>query len=253
MQPAIKNIDDLLLSLGFNITAAKTYRALLELESVSIRKVAAATGINRGTTYEAIKHLVAAGLVSVRKTGQREYYTAETPEKINDIIRDRRKELIQTAESAKTIIPNIVAQKVRPQGRPLVRYYEDDEGIVTILKDVLQTCRTLQKPEYYAYSSRSIRKYLYRRFPEFTDKRVRENIHVRVIALGEGGEITTASERKWLEVTNNEEVSSYTIIYGNKVAIISLSNDFTPYGVIIEDPGAAGMQKVLFEKLWDKL
>jgi sugar-specific transcriptional regulator TrmB len=51
----------LLLRVGLTDQEAKTYLALLELEAVSIRKVADQTGINRGTTYEAIKKLVNAG------------------------------------------------------------------------------------------------------------------------------------------------------------------------------------------------
>jgi len=165
-----KNIAILLLNrLGLDNNESATYLALLDLEAVSIRKVASQTGINRGTTYEIIKRLVNQGLVSVRTSGKREYYSAESPEKIYDIIRDRRKSLLQTQKLAGDIIPKLLAHAARPEGRPIVKYYEDNEGIVTILNDVLQTCSKLSKPEYYAYSSRPLRQYLYRKFPTFTE------------------------------------------------------------------------------------
>lgn len=242
--------EELLFRLGLSRQEAATYLALLELEAVSVRKVAEHTGINRGTTYEAIKSLVNWGLVSVRHSGQREYYSAEPADKIFDIIKDKRKELFQTQLDAHKVIPLLLAQKARPQGRPLVRYYEDDEGVVTILKDVLQTCHKLPAPEYFAYSSRPLRQYLYRKFPKFTQKRINEGINVKVIAIGEGGEPAAVSERKWLPEPVGGDISSYMIIYGNKIAQISISSDFTPYGVVVEDDGIAAMQKLLFLQLW---
>ena len=93
-------IQKLLTELGFSPVEAETYWALLNLETVSVRKVAERSGINRGTTYDAIKRLVAVGLVSARRSGAREYFSAESPEKIYDLIRDRRKDLLQIQQHA---------------------------------------------------------------------------------------------------------------------------------------------------------
>jgi len=246
-------VQNLLRQLDFSVAEAETYWSLLNLETVSIRKVAEHSGINRGTTYDAIKHLVAAGLVHTRKSGSREYFSAESPEKMYDIIRDKRKNLWQTQQAAQALIPELLAKKARPQGRPLVKYYEDDEGVVTILRDVLQTCGQLDVPEYYVYSSRPLRHYLYRKFPEFTDRRIKEGIAVKVIAIGEGGDPAAVSERKWLAEPNEAGISSYTILYGPKTAHISISSDYTPYGVVVEDAGATAMQRLLFERLWTVL
>lgn len=246
-------IQKLLTELGFSLVEAETYWALLNLETVSVRKVAEQSGINRGTTYDAIKRLVAIGLVSARRSGAREYFSAESPEKVYDIIRDRRKDLWQTQQKAQEYIPTLLAKKARPQGRPLVRYFEDDEGVVAILKDVLQTCGQMERPEYCVYSSRPLRQYLYRQFPEFTERRIREGIAVRVIAVGEGGEPAAVSQRKWLPEPDEVDISSYMLIYDNKVASISISSDSTPYGVVVEDAGGAAMQRLLFERLWSIL
>ena len=247
------NPKNLLEQLGLSSVEAVIYLTLLELEAVSVRKVADAAGINRGTTYDAIKKLIAHGLVSARKSGQREYFSAESPEKIYDIIRDKRKDLLQTQQLSQKIVPSLLAQNVRPGGRPIVRYYEDDEGVVTILRDVLQTCAKLDNPEYFAYSSRPLRQYLYRKFPQFTKRRIDEGIRVKVIAIGEGGEPAELSDRKWLSEPAGSDISSYTLIYADKVAHISIASDFTPYGVVIEDAGTASMQKLLFTQLWQTL
>jgi sugar-specific transcriptional regulator TrmB len=248
-----EDVINLLLSIDVPRNEAITYAALHDMESTSIRSVAAYTGINRGTTYEALKNLVAFGLVSVKQHGQREQYTAESPEKIFDIIRDKRRDLADASHSAQAIVPDLLARKAGEQDRPLVRYYEGDSGVTTILKDVLQTCRDLPKRQYYAYSSQNVRQYLYRKYPQFTERRVAEEIKVKVIAVGEGGDEAPKSERKWLPNPPESGISSYTLVYGSKVATISITSDETPYGVVIEDAGAAAMQRLLFEQLWNTI
>lgn len=247
------DIVGLLTGLGVSRTEALTYDALLHIESVSIRKIAAYTGINRGTTYDALKHLINLGLVSVKQGGSREGYTAESPERIYEIIREKRRDLLDATTLARKVVPQLLAHQERAKGQPLVRYYEDDDGVVTILKDVLQTCRSLPVAEYCAYSSSPVRQYLYRKFPQFTKRRIQEGIHVKVIAVGEGGEVAENSERKWLADNADASTSSYTIIYGNKIAIVSIASDDTPYGVVIEDAGAATMQRLLFSQMWSLL
>jgi sugar-specific transcriptional regulator TrmB len=247
------DIIDLLVSIDVPRNESATYVALLEMESTSIRSVAAVTGINRGTTYEALKNLVDIGLVSVKQHGQREQYTAESPEKIFDIIRDKRRDLADATHAAQSIVPDLIARKAGEQGRPLVRYYEGDAGVVNILKDVLQTCRDLEKPQYYAISSQQVRQYLYRKYPQFTERRIAEGIKVKVIAVGEGGDEVRNAERKWLPNPPQGGLSSYTLIYDSKVATISIATDDTPYGVVIEDDGAAAMQRLLFDQLWNTI
>ena len=244
----------LLDSIDIGSNEARTYAALLSFGSASIRKVAAETGINRGTTYDCLKHLVSLGLVSVKNDGgKRDHYSAESPERINDLIRDKRRDLLDAANNAKDLIPNLLASQAAPAGRPLVRYYEDDEGVATILRDVLQTCRTQEQPNYYAYSSAPVRHFLYRNFPQFTERRIDAGITVKVISVGGGGEEAEKSERKWLPGAPTQGISSYTIIYEDKIATISVAQNNTPYGVVIEDAGAATMQRLLFEQLWSQL
>jgi sugar-specific transcriptional regulator TrmB len=245
---------ELLSALGVSRNEALTYAGLLGMETISIRKIAAQTGINRGTTYEALKRLVTLGLVSVRTRGAREYYTAESPERIYDLIREKRRDLLDASTVAKAVVPKLLHKRSGSDGRPLVRYYEGDDGVMAILKDVLETCRLMKKPEYYCYSSKRLRQYLYREFPQFTERRVANGINVKVIAIGEGGEMAAGAERKWLmQSMPGVDASSYTLIYGGKVAIISISQDLTPYGVVIEEVATANMQRLVFGQLWGYL
>ena len=55
-----------------------------------------------------------------------------------------------------------------------VFHYEGDEGIEYVLRDILETVAKLTIKDYRVYSSRQIRKYLYRPFPGFTRARVKK-------------------------------------------------------------------------------
>ena len=253
MKAGNTSLTALLSRLGLKQSEAVTYATLIELGPVSIRTVSVHSGINRGTTHEALKSLMLQGLVRVRQNGKREQYVAESPDKIYDIIREKRKDWLQIQQESQELVPLLLARSAMPEGEPLVRYYQDDEGVVAILRDVLQTCGRLEKPEYHVYSSSPMRQYIYRKFPKFTERRIQEGIFVKAIAVSGGGDPAELSERRTLQEPPDSFISSYAIIYGNKVGLISISKNFTPYGVVIEDAGNASMQRLLFDRLWEGL
>ena len=242
-----------LVKLGLSLIEAKVYLSLLKSGPTSIRKAAADIGVNRGTTYEAIKSLVNVGLVSFRVVGQRSKYSAESPEKIDQLIGEKQRELGMLKAETTKLMPSLLAFSKNTADEPKAHFYEDDEGIANILRDVLATTSKLRPKEYYVYSSRSLRQYLYRQFPNFTVRRIEEGIFSKVIAIGTGGDPAELSARKFIEDDSYEVSSSYNIIYGDKIALISVSSDLTPYGVVIEEPGAASMQRLLFNRLWESL
>lgn len=246
MQPSIHS---LLESLGLKNNQILTYIGLVQLGSASIRQVATQTGINRGTTYDCLKYLSDKRLVYFNQKGERRKYTAAHPDVIYDLLENRRSELVVMQERARSVVPQIASMGSPVAGQPTVRFYEDDEGVVTILKDVLSTMAKEHSKTYYVYSSRGLRQYMYRRFPNFTRQRIEAGITVQVLAIGMGGEMVELADRKWLPGPE-EHTASYIIIYGKKVAQISMSANDTPYGVVIEEPGFAAMQKYLFERLW---
>ena len=239
--------------LGVDETGRTLYLALLEQGPSSIRNLATTTGINRGKVYESLKQLSSNGLVGIKKAGERRTFVAEKPERLIDLLEDKRHELSQAEETAEKLVPRLSATGKRHVGEPIMRFHEDDEGVVAILRDVLSTAGKLPEKEYYVFSSRPLRQYLYRKFPNFTRRRIKEGISVKVIAIGEGGESTDQAERKWIAEPVGEQLSCYTIIYGDKLAMISLSANRTPYGVVIDEPGVAAAQRLLFEQLWKSL
>lgn len=246
-------IHETLARLGIDDRETDIYLALLKQGPASIRDVAHNAGINRGTTYETLKGLKAKGLVSYHPRGRRRYFCAEPPELLLRLAEDRQEEISAAAASlSRDIVPDLKLM-VPDSATTNVRHYEGDDGIEFVLRDILRTVVEHRDKCYRVYSSRLIRKYLYRPFPNFTRQRVQRDIFVKVIAIGEGGEDAPLAERKWIPTSEVDTAASYVAIYPPKCAFISLAKGDYPIAVILESDAIALAQKISFETLWQRL
>ncbi|MBI4130133.1 TrmB family transcriptional regulator [Candidatus Roizmanbacteria bacterium] len=243
-------MDTVFANLGLSQEETAIYTTLCKEGPIAIRSIAVKTGINRGTVYETLKLMAKTGLVTYSPIGKRKNFVAESPEKLLALFSERKKRMEEAIKKLEVdVIPDLKTHSKTGQ-IPQVYYYEGDEGIEQVLKDVLQTVQNSVQKEYFIYSSRPVRKYLYKLFPNFTRQRVRRGIKVKVIAIGEGGEEAELAERKWIKADENGITLSYMIIYPPKFALISVAQEDLPYGVVIHEEGVAKTQKVIFDTLW---
>ncbi|MEX0942054.1 MAG: helix-turn-helix domain-containing protein [Pseudomonadales bacterium] len=246
-------IHETLARLGLSNRETDVYLSLLKLGPTSIRDVASAAEINRGTTYETLKLLRDKGLVSYFPRGKRRYFCAEPPELLLKLAEDQQEQLAQATASLQTdIVPDL--NLMTPDSTITnVHHYEGDDGILFVLRDILRTVENQPEKLYRVYSSKLIRKYLYRPFPNFTQQRSRKNIQVNVIAIGEGGEDAPLARRKWIPAQNPGPAASYVAIYPPKCAFISLVKGDYPTAVILDSDAIATAQKIAFDTLWERL
>lgn len=240
--------------IGLDTRDRRVYEALLLSPQSSLRKIAADTSINRGSVYESMKKLADQGLVSSIEVGKQRRYSAAPPDTILELIREKRDELQvaerQAAEYAKQLL------STTPKDQALAHFaafYEGTEGVAAILRDVIATCREHNGQAYRAISTKHVREYMYENFPNFTQRRIAEGISVRVIAVGAGGRGDDLSERRWLETKRGDAPNCYTLIYGNKVAQITLGEGNLLQAIVLDNPGVAHLQKDLFDNLWNAL
>jgi sugar-specific transcriptional regulator TrmB len=238
--------------LGLDDREISIYRALLRLGPASIRDVAAAAGVNRGSTYETLKKLASKGVVNYLPRGKRRVFQAEDPEQLLKLGERRQQALSAAMEQLrKEVIPEL--KKSRTVFSPgNVRFYEGDDGVELVLRDILDS--TARDPErgYSVISTKTLREHLYRPFPNFTRQRESRGIRVRVIAVGEGGDEAEYAERKWLPANATSD-ASYIAIYPPKVAMITLAEENYPVVIIIDSVAIASTQQILFDTLWNFL
>ena len=246
-------IHETLATLGISAKETDTYLALLRLGPSSIRDVADASGINRGSTYEILKVLKEKSLVSYFPRGKRRLFCAEPAEALKEMAKDKQRELDVAAKRLnEDIVPNLQAT-LPLHSSTSVRHYEGDDGVEYMLKDILRTVEQQDDKLYRVYSSKLIRKYLYRPFPNFTRQRVQRDIHVNVIAIGDGGDEAPLASRKWIDPNMQNPGASYVAIYPNKCAMVSLTKGDYPTVVIMESTSIAAAMTLSFDALWHRL
>ena len=243
---------DSLALLGLDSREVSVYQALLKLGPASIRDVAAEAGINRGSTYETLKRLAGKGVVSYFPKGRRRVFQAEDPERLLVLGESRQQALAQAMEQLKTEVIPALKQSQGDFAPGNVRFYEGDDGVELVLRDILDSAAKSPQKEYAVISTKTLREHLYRPFPNFTRQRVSRGIGVRVIAVGEGGDEAELAERKWLAAPEVAD-ASYIAIYPPKVAIITLASQNYPVVIIIDSPAIASTQQLLFDTLWSLL
>ncbi len=241
----------LLKQLGLTDKEIKVYLALLKCGHASVRQLVKLTEINRGTAYDLLKSLKDLGLVSYYHQATKQFFVAEDPLKLKQLLEQQLLKLGQVKKHLNQVIPELASLFNQAGVKPVVKYYEGRAGVKAVLSDVLATMNTVADKLYYVFSSSAIRPHLYRAFPLFTRQRIRSKIKVKVIALGHAGTLADLSERKSL--TAKVSSPTYILVYKNKVAMISVNALGEPLGLIIEDPAIFETQKQLFEFIWQSL
>ena len=246
-------IEVLLKKIGLSEKEAAVFTALLALGPSPVREVAQAAKVNRGTAYDVLKGLMNFGLVSQYDSKTHQYFAAEPPEKLLSLIKEQQEKLKLLSHDIQSSLPELESRFKGRAGRPVVKMYEGRSGIRRILEDVLLVMDQSRKKIYYVYSSATVRKNVYEAMPDFSQKRIKQKVMVKTIALGSGGQLHGLDERKWMSLPESELSPVYELIYSGKVAHISLDNTAKPMGIVVENREIYETQKMIFEFNWKKL
>lgn len=246
-----EHMDKELNQLGLSNKDIAVYSFLIESGPNPVRKIAAATKINRGTTYDILKSVIDKGLVSYYHQAKHKYFVAENPEKLKNLVQEKKEALAKAAKELDQLIPQLQSTYKSTEQKPKVKYYQGANGAKMILGDVLSTLAQAKNKEYYVFSSSDIAKYLYQNFKDFAEQRVKMKIKVKVIAIGPGGKLYGLDQRKWL--SRKKSWPTYQIIYGDKLALLSLDQNKQIHGAVIEDKGTAKTQTGIFAYIWKTL
>lgn len=243
--------EQLLASFGLSEKAVRIYLTLLELGASSIRQVAETAKINRQTTHELLRTLIDHGLVTYYKDHAREAYVAMEPDALVSLADKQVEELTEARDELKKHIEDLRARTGKAKLMATVRFYQFHKGVRTILEDVLAVMKSEKKKLYRIYSNDLLSPILHEAYPQFTKERIAAGIRVRALGIGGQGMIRGLDERKQLSTTLS--APTYILIYGNKVAMISMDDYNRPRGVIMEDTAMTETHRLIFDLHWDTL
>lgn len=230
----------------------KVYEALFSQDNPSsIRAVASVTKLNRGTTFEIIKKLVNLGLVTSHYKNKRKYYAAQPPVELEKFASERAAQVTEQLSKVTQYAKSLERGRKGVKTSQFTQFYEGPDEINALLKDVLSTVSASPEKSYKVISSAEIQNRVYDSFRDFTKQRIKRGVFVNVIAVGEDRHLAELAERRWL--SSSLSPACYVIIYGTKVAQISLSNEGNLQAAVVDNEGITHLQSLLFDHIWKTL
>ncbi len=112
------------------------YLAALSMGPSPVQEIAKKAGVSRVTTYDVIGSMTEQGLMSSVTKGKRQYYAAESPERLTSVVTARVDTMKGTLQELKS---NLNALKMIEAGdKPVVKFVEGIEGIKALQEDILK-------------------------------------------------------------------------------------------------------------------
>ncbi|NTW13456.1 MAG: hypothetical protein HGA31_00300 [Candidatus Moranbacteria bacterium] len=237
-----------LMEIGLNEKEVKVYLASLELGQSAVQGISNKAGVNRATTYFVIEGLMEKGLMSSFHKGKKQFFVAADPERLLDILDGQEREIRRKSEDLKKLLPQLQSMNNKDAGRPVVRYYEGREGILTMIEEfTMSACDVVNM----AYCVDSIEKVFPKEVREKSRaKRIAKGIMTKVIYTYTNGVLESTADGQRRKVPFDRfPIKSDIAVYGDKVRIASLGDRLT--GVVIEDKDIADSFKAILDLAWE--
>lgn len=245
----------LLEQIGLTEDQAKTYLCLVSSGTLTARKIAIETMINRSLVYKILKELTEFGLVienaSLKTTNT---FTALHPSKLHSLVKRKEDEAKLADQALHEAVSTLGSQFNLTCKKPSVRFYEGLEGIRILNKDIIHTksdIKLIRSP----FDNNT--EELDEKAKKLLEERARAGIETKLIVpiKNTPSSVTLEWDRNNLierrRVPREELLNSaQIIIYGNKTAFTSFNDCMIT--TIIEDQGIADTCSMLFESLWVK-
>ena len=245
---------------GLSEKAAIVYTSLLTMGGAYPSGLAVATQLNRSTIYKILLDLSIKGLVTEIERGKKLFYQIEKPEKLLRFSRNQSEMAREAYDRTRDLLPELEGIFSLNPNKPIIRYFPDAEGIVSIYEDMVSEKK---KYEMISFShGEAFKNYLPKKsLFDFVKAKEKNGITTRAI-------IPDTKENR----TYNEDVfkgikkeywptirfvpketfpfeAEMTLYAENKLAITKLRGNKL-MGVVIEDKLVHDMFKMIFEIAW---
>lgn len=241
-------IDKDLQDVGLQEKEAKVYLAALELGKGTAQQIALKAGLKRPTTYVIMDDLMQQGLVSSFYEGKKQYFVAENPERLVDLLQQQKQEVEKKQAQLKALLPQLQSINNRQTNKPVVKYYEGREGVIAMVQECTKSA--YGQEICMAYSRDAIESVFDgKTLEKFRQDRLGQNIKVRALYTSSTDEVKDVSRTSAVKLSQEElPIDCDVAIYNDKVRIASLKNRIV--GVVIEDKEIAKAFKALYELAW---
>ncbi len=224
----------------------KVYEAALR-GNCSMSEICHETSIHRRNVYDCIHRLLKLGLLSFYEQNKKRFYVASPPDKIFDIIGEKKKYIEQTESKIISKIEKLKSLHVEKKNPFNVKVFVGKEGLKNVYNDILKS-----EKDYIGFGpGRQLEKIMKFYLHNFIKQRVRSGIRARQI-YDESSRGFKYTKNPLLEVRylSDESCSHAALrVYGHKTVIMLLDTK-EPLAIMIEKKEIADGYRKYFEVLW---
>ena len=243
-----EEIKDILVDFGLSEFEALVYLASLSLGPATVNDIAKHSGVKRTTVYPVIESLKRKGIMNTEVKGLKKSYVAESPEKLEGIIEQKKDRL-------KSMIPELTAIQNLKSNESFIKYYEGIEGVKTVYDSILDDLKP--GDEYLIISD--MERFLKMDRPYFTnfiERRAKLNLKVKTIIQ----DTADAQYYKKIERNTNQQIkildksadfTANLVILPNKVVITQIVEPIIC--ILIENKSIVELQRKEFNIIWNSI
>ncbi|MBW2967727.1 hypothetical protein KY362_04520, partial [Candidatus Woesearchaeota archaeon] len=227
--------------LGLTPSEAKIYLVLLEQGSCLAGTISRNTGIHRRSVYDAIERLIQKGLVSYIKSNNRKYFEAVDPERLTEILNERK-------EDIESVMPELKLLQQMAMGKKETLFFRGKAALRSAFDDQVE-----RKPNEICVwgASAKASEILPYYFPHYHRERAKRKIPLRIIfnETDRGNPSIKEMPNADIRFVPKEVASQSSVnIYGDNICIVTWKAD--PIAILIREKEIAEGYKNYFEFMW---
>jgi sugar-specific transcriptional regulator TrmB len=248
--------------IGLSEKEALIYEVLLETGGAYPSAISHSTKLNRSTVYKILTSLSIKGIVNEVEKGKKLFYQIEKPEQLLKYTKQRAELAKDSFRLAEDLLPLLEDAYARTPNKPKVRFFQDVNGLISILDDHLSTGI---KYEMLGFANTTGIEEIIPAdyFKKFVKEKERQGITTRGIVPDSQWDKSfndriykNAKKKGVMPVLRHIPAESFPfngeiIIYGNsKVSFFNFESRDRMLGVIIEDVWIHRAMRMIFELAW---
>lgn len=230
--------------LGYSPNEAKVYITALSMGECHVSDIASKLKLPRSSVQVIADQLHKDGLLNFYVRKRYKYWVAENPSRLLEKLRERE-------DAVRAVMPQLESLRRGEGGKPQVKIFEGVDEIRLIYDDMLEAKQSILGiipwDDWVRLLGRGF-------MEDFIEKRARRFLRIKLLTpkspVTAGLRERDAAElRETHYLPAHIPVTTTTLIYGDKVAIVSL-NKKLPTAVLIEDSDICETARVFFECMW---
>jgi sugar-specific transcriptional regulator TrmB len=237
---------------GLTEKEAAVYAAALALGAATADQLAKQSDIKRSTTYLQIEQLRAKGLMSSFEQGKKTFFAPESPDNLERLLEKQKKDLELKQDFLKKELPQLTQLFEGAGERPLVRFYQGKEGIITMRENALNSLSKGDELKVMYSYDLLFSLFDVSEIAPFSTKREEKGIILNLIYTRAAGKLSKESlgknsNRRYLDF-KKFIMHSDLFIYKDTLAIMALKGNV--FGVEITSRALAESHRSIFDLIW---